>query len=72
MVLDKARKEADQLHTVPGNLVRAAARRATPAVDPHWDVNAGERPKVEHSQDCILSGLQREMPKQRSCIKYRR
>ena len=47
-VLDKAMEEVDQLHTVPGKLVREAARVAVPAVDPNWDVNARDRLKVEH------------------------
>ena len=48
MVLDKAREEAYWLHTeTPGNRVRAAASVAVPTVDPNWDVNAGDRPKLE-------------------------
>lgn len=41
-------EEVDRLHTVPGKLVREAARVVVPAVDPNWDVNARDRLKVEH------------------------
>ena len=51
MVLNKAREEADGLHTeTPGNSVCAAASIATPTVDPNWGSNA------EHYQGCILAG----------------
>ena len=51
MVLNKAREEADGLHTeTPGNSVCAAASIATPTADPNWGSNA------EHYQGCILAG----------------
>ena len=51
MVLNKAREEADGLHTeTPESSVRAAASTATPTADPNWGSNA------EHYQDRILAG----------------
>ena len=51
MVLNKAREEADGLHTeTPGNSVCAAASIATPTVDPICGLNS------EHYQDCLLAG----------------
>ena len=58
MLLDKARKEVDGLPTeTPGNPLLAAARVAMPTVSPNWDVNGGERPKLDHYGDCTLVGL---------------
>lgn len=48
MVLDKAGEDADPPRTeTPGNPVGVAANVAIPTADPNWDVNAGDRPKLE-------------------------
>lgn len=60
MVLDGAREEADCMHSdSPGNLVKAAAQVTVPTLDPGWNVNNGDRPKLEHYRDFILDGLQK-------------
>ena len=46
-----------------------AVSMAMSTADDKWDVNAGDRPNLEHYQNCILAGLRKGMPKQRSLNK---
>ena len=53
MVLEKAGKEANQLHRkTPGNPVRTEAAIAMPTTDPNWNVNTEDRARLEHYRDC--------------------
>lgn len=58
MVLEKTREKANQLHTETlGNPVRDEAAVAAPTTDPNWNVNAGDRTRLEHYRDCVLAGF---------------
>lgn len=51
--------------------MRANATIAMPTVDPNWNVNAGDRAKLEHYRDSILARLQKGIPQQRNINKVR-
>lgn len=53
----------------PANPVRADAITAVPTTDPNWDTNGGYWAWLEHYQDCILAGLCKQLPKERSLNK---
>ena len=70
MVLEKAREEANWLHSeIPGSPVRADATVAVPTTDASWNVDAGDRARLEHYRDSVLAGLQKGVPKQRNLNK---
>ncbi|XP_006870213.1 PREDICTED: zinc finger protein 77-like [Chrysochloris asiatica] len=65
LVLDKAQEEVQQLHNEnPNDTADLAA--AIPLTKPHWNLNDGGLPLLNHYKKCILEGMKKGVPKQKS------
>ena len=65
LVLDKANEEARTIHREnPDGAPNPT--RAIPLTEPNWDPNRDGLPLLEHYKRCILEGMGRGVPKQKS------
>lgn len=68
MVIDKTKEEVHQLHLTDPNGTPEAHLAASTA-EPNWDPSEGGMPLLEHHHKCILAGLHKGVPKQKSLNK---
>ena len=70
MVIDKAREEAHQLHPADPDGT-PEANLTVPTAEPDWEPNNGGMLLQKHYRKCILVGLPKGAPRQKS-LKFRR
>ena len=64
-MLDMANEESRRLHQEnPGGALNPI--RAIPLMEPNWDPNGNGLPFLEHYKRCILEGMRKGFPEQKS------